>query len=220
MATTTRLFLARPSLLATPRAFYATRESVVYHDAQSKFVRKAPYDKVHFDRIVMYNKRYTPKQRRLMFGFLHQRLRRAVKSRRIVEAFPDLPRHTYGVRDVVVEHPSGRREFIEELAPQLVVPPDVDKDEETPLKPYVSYRTRDIQQEEFTAKDLFNAVYAKKIIKDFKEGKLDEDGRPLEPSPEEALTADDAYIAARKTGSDIFEGGAPRDKKYDVRWEW
>lgn len=51
---------------------------------------------------------------------------------------------------------------------------------------------------------MFNAVYASKIKKDFNEGKLKEDGTPLEPSPEEVLTAEEAKIRDRKTGSDIF----------------
>ena len=41
------------------------------------------------------------------------------------------------------------------------------------LKPYVSYRVPDVKQSEFTAKDLFNAVYAKPIVDDFQSGKLE-----------------------------------------------
>ena len=33
--------------------------------------------------------------------------------------------------------------------------------------------------------DLFNVIYGKKIITDFKNGRLDSQGEPLEPSPEE-----------------------------------
>lgn len=88
------------------------------------------------------------------------------------------------------------------------------------LKPYVSYRTKEIYQEELTAKDLFNAVYGKKILKDYKEGKLDEHGNALEPSEEEKLTPEEARIRARRTGSDIFLGGTPRSKKWNIRWEY
>lgn len=73
------------------------------------------------------------------------------------------------------------------------------------LQPYVSYRTPDVVQTEFTAEDLFNVVYAPKIVKDFNEGKLDADGNPLNPSGEEKLTAEEAKIKARQTGSDIFQ---------------
>lgn len=59
-------------------------------------------------------------------------------------------------------------------------------------------------QSEFTARDLFNVVYAPKILKDFKEGKLNEDGTPKESSPEEKMTAEEARLRARQTGSDIF----------------
>lgn len=72
------------------------------------------------------------------------------------------------------------------------------------FKPYVSYRTKDVVQSRFTAQDLFNVVYAPKIAKDFKEGKLDEQGNPLEPSLEEKQTPEEALHKARKTGSDIF----------------
>lgn len=72
------------------------------------------------------------------------------------------------------------------------------------LKPYVSYRAPEVVQTEFTAKDLFDAVYSKKIVEDFKNGKLDADGKSLEPSPEEALEPGEAVVKARKTGSDIF----------------
>lgn len=72
------------------------------------------------------------------------------------------------------------------------------------LKPYVSYRTPDVVQSEFTPRDLFDAVYSEKIVKDFKDGKLSETGEPLEPSREELLTPEEAYNQARKTGTDIF----------------
>jgi large subunit ribosomal protein L41 len=72
------------------------------------------------------------------------------------------------------------------------------------LKPYVSYRTPDVVQSEFTSSDLFDAVYSEKIVKDFKDGKLSETGEPLEPSQEELLTPEEAYNRARKTGTDIF----------------
>ncbi|CAG9819553.1 unnamed protein product [Phaedon cochleariae] len=72
------------------------------------------------------------------------------------------------------------------------------------LKPYVSYKAPDVVQTEFTAEDLFSVVYASKIIKDFKEGKLDENGHSLEPSEEEKMTAEEARNKAKQTGSDIF----------------
>lgn len=72
------------------------------------------------------------------------------------------------------------------------------------LKPYVSYRAVDIIQSEFTAQDLFDEMYSRKIKKDFKEGKLKDDGNPLEPSSEELITAEEARLRARKTGSDMF----------------
>ena len=87
------------------------------------------------------------------------------------------------------------------------------------LKPYVSYRTKEIAQEQFIAKDLFNVVYGKKILKDFKEGKLDAQGNPTEPSAEEQMTPDTATINARRTGSDIFKGGEEKSKLWDLKFD-
>ncbi|KAJ9589298.1 hypothetical protein L9F63_017491, partial [Diploptera punctata] len=89
---------------------------------------------------------------------------------------------------------------IPEMIPELIVPDLTD----FKLKPYVSYRVADVIQSEFTAKDLFDAVYSEKIVNDFKNGKLDESGEPVEPSPEEQLTAEEAFIQARQTGTDLF----------------
>ena len=87
------------------------------------------------------------------------------------------------------------------------------------LKPYVSYRTKEIVQEQFTAKDLFNVVYGRKILQDYKEGKLDDEGNPLVPSKEELLTPAEATANARKTGSDIFSGGVEKSKIWKLKFE-
>lgn len=89
---------------------------------------------------------------------------------------------------------------VSEMIPELIVPDLTD----FKLKPYVSYRAPDVIQSEFTPKDLFDAVYSEKIVNDFKNSKLDEDGEPLEPSPEERQKPQEAFLQARKTGTDIF----------------
>lgn len=89
---------------------------------------------------------------------------------------------------------------VKEMIPAIIVPNLKD----CKLKPYVSYRAPDVVQSEFTSQDLFNAVYAEKILNDFKEGKLNEDGTPKEPSEQEKLSADEAWRKARKTGSDFL----------------
>ncbi|KAL1138732.1 hypothetical protein AAG570_008794 [Ranatra chinensis] len=98
---------------------------------------------------------------------------------------------------------------VPEKIPELIVP-DLTGFE---LKPYVSYRVPDIVQSEFSSKDLFNSVYAKKIAEDFKAGKLDKDGNSLEPSEEELMTPEEARIRARKTGSDIFTERSKREEE-------
>ncbi len=57
-------------------------------------------------------------------------------------------------------------------------------------------------------------------MRDFHEDKLDADGNPLEPSEEEAMTSEQAKMAAKRTGADIFMGGAPRTKLWNVRWRY
>ncbi|XP_073848874.1 mitochondrial ribosomal protein L41 [Musca autumnalis] len=110
-----------------------------------------------------------------------------------------VPIHKRGVRDTGV-YVNGKYVEIPEKIPELIVP-DL---EGCKLRPYVSYKAPDVIQSEFTSLDLFNAVYSKKIIDDFKEGKLKEDLSPVEPSENEMLNAEEALLRARKTGSDIF----------------
>ena len=57
------------------------------------------------------------------------------------------------------------------------------------------------------------------MLKDFKEGLLDENGKSLAPSEEEEMTPDEAWIRARKTGSDIFVGGLPVSPLFDIKFE-
>jgi len=120
--------------------------------------------------------------------------------------YPDVPIHKYGVRDISINHPA-KPEFVREMVPDLVVP-DLEGCE---LKPYVPYNTQDIYQDAMTAQDLFNAIYGPKIVADFKEGKLDENGNALEPNEHEQLSQEEAFIKARQTGSDIFQGGEPEN---------
>lgn len=72
------------------------------------------------------------------------------------------------------------------------------------LKPYVSYKVIKEEEPEFTAKDLFYAVYADKIEADYAAGELDENGAPVNPSENELLTAEQAREAALKIGADMF----------------
>lgn len=110
-----------------------------------------------------------------------------------------VPIHKRGVRDTGI-FVNGKYVEIPEKIPELIVP-DL---EGCKLRPYVSYKAPEVIQSEFTSLDLFNAIYSKKIIDDFKEGKLKEDLSPVEPSEHEKLDPEEALIRARKTGSDIF----------------
>jgi large subunit ribosomal protein L41 len=110
-----------------------------------------------------------------------------------------MPIDKRGVRDsgVIVR---GKFKSVPELIPELIVPDLTD----CKFKPYVTYKTPEVVQSKFMAQDLYNAVYAQKVIDDFKQDKLNEDGSSKDPSGEELLTPEEAFNRARKTGSDIF----------------
>lgn len=139
--------------------------------------------KRNFRKFVVYNKRGT----------------RVVKEAQRTMANPPVPIHKRGVRDTGIKV-DGEYIEIPEKIPELIVP-DLTG---CKLKPYVSYKAPDVVQSEFTSLDLFNAIYSKKIIEDFKAGTLQADGSAKEPSPNEQLTSEEAYQRARKTGTDIF----------------
>lgn len=92
------------------------------------------------------------------------------------------------------------------MIPELIVPDLTDFQ----LKPYVSHRCNGIDQSEFTAKQLFEAVYSKKISDDFNDNKLDANGNPLEPSASEAMAPEVAKLKAQLTGCDLYTG-EPKD---------
>ena len=102
-----------------------------------------------------------------------------------------------------------------EMIPELIVPDMYD----CKLKPYVSYKTKEINQEELTSRDLFNVIYGSKIVQNFKEGKLDCNGNPLEPSPMEQLSPEEALRLSRQTGSDVFSGGKEPSKTWNLDWK-
>lgn len=112
---------------------------------------------------------------------------------------PDMPIDKRGVRDTGYEL-NGKYVEVKEKIPELVVP-DLTN---CKFKPYVSFKTTEVIQSEFTSQDLYHAIYAQKVIDDFKNDKLNEDGSSKEPNANEEMTSEEAFIRARKTGSDIF----------------
>lgn len=139
--------------------------------------------KRNFRKFLLYNKRGT----------------RAFKKEQLKQPHPAIPIDKRGVKDTGYVFEGVYHEIPEKI-PQLIVPNLAG----CAFKPYVSYRTPDVIQSEFTSEDLFNAVYSKKIVEDFRSGKLKEDGSAEEPSENETLDAETAFIRARQTGSDIF----------------
>lgn len=125
---------------------------------------------------------------------------RDFKKKQLTDPHPAIPVDRRGVRMTGYTDEKGRYVEVPEKIPQLIVP-DLTGFE---LKPYVSYRTPNIVQSEFTTEDLFNAVYANKIIDDWNNKQLNEDGTSKIPSKEELMDANTAFKLARKTGSDIF----------------
>lgn len=139
--------------------------------------------KRNFRKFLLYNKRGT----------------RLFKNERANDPDPEFPIDKRGVRDTGILV-NGKYEEIPEKIPEIIVP----NLEMCTLKPYVSYKTPDVIQSEFTSQDLFNAVYSSKIVEDFKNNKLSNSGDPIKASAEESLTSEQSYILARKTGSDLF----------------
>ncbi|XP_076752922.1 mitochondrial ribosomal protein L41 [Xylocopa sonorina] len=135
-----------------------------------------------------------------MIQLYNKRGSRAYKLERSKNPNYDIPIDTRGVK------PTGKwvdNHWVEipEMIPELIVPSLKDFH----LKPYVSYRVTDVGQREYTAKDLFDLVYADKITRDYKQGQLGPNGEPLNPTKYEKMTAKEARAAADKTGTDIFE---------------
>lgn len=139
------------------------------------------------------------------FYLPNQRGTRAWREKQKTNPDPRYPMETYGVRNTTIIDEFGKKVECAEKIPEFIVP-DL-KDFE--LKPYVSYRATPFTQSEFTPEDLFNAVYSQKIVDDWNKKQLNEDGSSKNPSEDELLTAEEAKIRARKTGSDIF-GELPR----------
>lgn len=133
------------------------------------------------------------------FLLYNKRGPRIFKQQRITNPDPEMPVDKRGVRDTGYTF-NGKYTEVPEKIPELIVPDLTGCN----LKPYVSYKTADVVQSEFTAQNLFDAVYSKKIVEDYNSGKLNDDGSPKEPSADELLTSDEAWTRARKTGSDIF----------------
>lgn len=134
------------------------------------------------------------------FYLPNQRGTRAFREKQKTNPHPGIPIETYGVRETTIIDEYGNKVEVAEMIPDLIVPDLTDFD----LKPYVSYRTKPFTQTEFTTEDLFNAVYSGKIIDDWNKKHLNEDGTSKDPSVDELLEPELAWLRARQTGSDIF----------------
>lgn len=126
---------------------------------------------------------------------------KAFREQQKIKPHPDIPLETWGARPYTMEDDNGHLVEVPEMIPELIVPDLTDFQ----LKPYVSYRAADITQSEFTAEDLFNAVYSNKIVDDWNKKQLNEDGSPKNPSEDELLEPEEAFRRARIVGCDIFE---------------
>lgn len=142
------------------------------------------------------------------FYIPNQRGTKAFREAQKTNPHPRIPIETYGVRRTTILDDYGYPVEMNEKIPELIVPDLTDFD----LKPYVSYRTTQITQTEFTADDLFNSVYSTKLIDDWNNKQLNEDGTSKNPSEDELLDAEEALLRARRTGSDIF-GEKPFDRR-------
>ncbi|XP_012530037.1 39S ribosomal protein L41, mitochondrial [Monomorium pharaonis] len=135
----------------------------------------------------------------LLYG---KRGSRSFKERQAKNPDPEIPVDKRGVRDTGYKL-GNRFIHIPEMIPELIVP----SLEGFTLKPYVSYKAEGITEPEFTAQDLFDVVYSKKIKEDFEKGQLDVNGESLNPSEYEKLTSQQAKDEAAKVGCDLFDEG-------------
>ncbi len=62
------------------------------------------------------------------------------------------------------------------------------------LKPYISYNVTEIKQDQFLARDLFNATYAKSIADEFKRGEI----KPVDDDNEETREKTDSLSQNKK----------------------
>jgi len=138
------------------------------------------------------------------FHMGNKRGSRIFRKKRNAGDYPDIPVET-AVKPMGFLY-EGKHHVVPEMVPEFIVPDLTDFH----LKPYVSYRAGNTYQEEFTARDLYQHVYFGKLEKDFREGNLDQEGNPKVLSPEEQMTPEEAWILARKTGSDIFSERIPK----------
>ena len=159
---------------------------------------------INFKKIEAFNKRWSKKHKKMIFN---------KKNQEKPKGFEDAVIERYGTKPTGIYH-AGFFEHVPEKVPELVVP-DLSECE---LRPYVSYATEDVYQDELTSQDLFNVIYGRKIIEDFKTNKLDADGNSVEPSALEQMSPDNAAMLARQTGSDIFLGGEPYSKTFALKY--
>lgn len=89
--------------------------------------------------------------------------------------------------------------YVKEMEPELVVP-DLTGFQ---LKPYVSYQAKEVEEKPFTAKELFDRVYAGRVERGFR----------VEATPE---MIDEARLRALQTGSDLFEDGDREPIEYKI----
>lgn len=131
-----------------------------------------------------------------------------IPNKRGVFEHPKLPKelleneysHPVAIDDMKIRYPGvwfqKKFAYVREMEPELVVADF----EHCPLKPYVSHKTADINQSQFTAQKLFNVTYGQEIVGRFQK---------QQPIPDslmrfDANAAEEAKNKALKTGTDIF----------------
>lgn len=96
-----------------------------------------------------------------------------------------------------IQHPGywykGYFTYVKEMEPELVVPDLTD----FKLKPYVSYRTKEVKADELTAESLFKQTYANIIIDSYM------GNQRLEITSTKA-EAEEARLKHQQTGADLF----------------
>jgi len=89
----------------------------------------------------------------------------------LVELLPEKVHPPTSVRHAL----TGEEIHVPEMVPELIVPDLTD----FMLKPYVSYKVKEIEQKPLTPKKLFEAVYAQQVADDYNERKIRIEGNKI-----------------------------------------
>lgn len=174
-----------PAILSFTRAVRSPTELVFFVSVRTISTTNSCFGKTNFRKFPIPNKRGIFEHHKLPKPFLDVEYK---------------DRIVY-IDDMKIRYPGfyfGKKfVYVKEMEPDIIVPVDF---ENSPLKPYVSYRTEDVYQSEFTPEQLFSATYGKDIITKYRKG----EAIPDEYLEYDSKAVEDAKKRALKVNADLF----------------